>query len=203
MRSLAFDLDGTLISIHIRDYNVYLEVMKSLNRNVLPFNIYWKLRIEKTDLKRLININNDIDDSFVEEFVLLRSALIEEENYLRLDELFPNTLRVLDVLAYSYKCHLVTSRFNSVTTMKQISELSIVDYFSSITLTKGDKYEAYKKIENLFLIVGDTENDILPARQLSINSFALSTGIRSHSFLKRLNPTYLENDLASLLKLEI
>jgi phosphoglycolate phosphatase-like HAD superfamily hydrolase len=46
-------------------------------------------------------------------------------------------------------------------------------------------------------MVGDTEADVLAGQQLGIPTIALTCGIRSRSYLQRLEPTRIHADLLS------
>ena len=47
-------------------------------------------------------------------------------------------------------------------------------------------------------MVGDTENDILPANTLGIKSVAVTTGIRNRQLLSKMNPTYILDGLGEI-----
>jgi phosphoglycolate phosphatase-like HAD superfamily hydrolase len=196
--SIAFDFDGTLISISIRDYNVYSDILLSNSFVPLNFDLYWEYKLERIPLFDLLNKNNKIGNEFYCRYLNQRNEKIESPEYLLYDELFYGTTDLLKLVSLKYDCYLVTSRFNKEATLNQIENLGIKDYFKEIIITKKNKLEAYRQIPNLQLIVGDSENDILPANELNVNSFALTTGIRSFNFLKKLNPTFIGNDLNEL-----
>lgn len=195
---IAFDFDGTLISICKRDYNVYSDILLHNNFKPLDFDLYWEYKSERTPLYDLLNINNKIDYDFYYLYLNQRNEKIESPEYLFYDELFDGTTDILKFISLKYDCYLVTSRFNTEATLNQIEKFGIKDFFKEIIITKKNKLDAYSKIPNLHLIVGDSENDILPANELKVNSFALTTGIRSFNFLKQFNPTYIGNDLNEL-----
>lgn len=195
---IAFDFDGTLISICKRDYNVYSDILVHYNYKPLDFELYWEYKLERTPLFELLNMNNKIGNNFYNLYLNQRNEKIESPEYLCFDELFDGTSDLLKLISLKYDCFLVTSRLNTESTLNQIENLGIKDYFKEIIITEKNKFHAYSKISNLHLIVGDSENDILPANELKVNSFALTTGIRSFDFLKKLNPTFIGNDIKEL-----
>lgn len=200
-KSVAFDLDGTLISVSKRDYLVYSDIFRIVNKIPLDFDTYWRLRREKINLKYLLGINNQIDDNFFNQYLRLRNEKIESPEYLFLDKLFKGSLEVLNHYSKLYDCFLVTSRNDTISTKQQIENLNIKKYFKKIIISDKNKLLAYSEIPSLSLIVGDTENDILPAKQLNVKSFAISTGIRSYSYLEKLEPTYLHTNIEELINI--
>ena len=52
-----------------------------------------------------------------------------------------------------------------------------------------------RRIPNLCFMVGDTENDILPANNIGISSIAVTTGIRNRQLLQEMNPQYIIDNI--------
>jgi phosphoglycolate phosphatase-like HAD superfamily hydrolase len=196
--AIAFDLDGTLISIEKRDYSVYCVILKKYNLKILDFETYWALRREKEPIINILKINNHIENSFLDTYINERNKLIESKELLELDTLFSYSIEVLQKLQNRYNCYLVTSRTMKLETIQQIDQLNLNKYFNKIIITEQNKLEGFSQIPNLLLIVGDTENDLIPADLLGVKSYAVTSGIRSLKFLENLNPTYLNNSLLNL-----
>jgi len=199
--AIAFDLDGTLISIEKRDYSVYCLILKKYNLKILDFETYWTLRRERQPINNILEINNQIENDFLDVYINERTKLIESKELLKLDTLFNYSIKILQQFQCNYDCYLVTSRSMKEETIHQIDQLNLNKYFSRIIITEQNKLEGYSQIPNLLLIVGDTENDIIPANKLGIESFAVSSGIRSFNFLEKLKPTYLSDSLERVLEI--
>lgn len=193
--AIAFDFDGTLISIAKRDFSVYSSILKKFNLKILDFKTYWALRKEREPILNILMINNNLENNFLSIYISEREKIIESSEYLELDKLFNYTLKTLNLVQSKYDCYLVTSRFRKEESLKQINKLNLSKYFREIIITNQNKLEAYSQIKDLIMIVGDTENDIIPAKKLGIKSFAVSSGIRSLKFLKKLEPTYLSDSI--------
>lgn len=198
-QAIAFDFDGTLISIEKRDYTVYCQILIKYGFNILDFDTYWTLRRNKEPIINILKINNQFENDFLDVYIKERTKLIESKELLALDTLFSYSINILQKVQCNYNCYLVTSRNMKKETIKQIEQLDLNKYFSKIIITEQNKLEGYREIPNLILIVGDTENDIIPANILGIKSFAVTTGIRSSKFLTNLSPTYLSNSLDNLI----
>ncbi len=198
-KSIAFDLDGTLISIEKRDYSVYCLILKKYNLKILNFETYWALRREKEPIINILEINNQIENGFLDVYITERTKLIESKELLELDTLFNYSIKILQLVQCNYNCYLVTSRSMKEETICQIDQLKLNKYFSRIIITEQNKLEGYSQIPNLILIVGDTENDIIPANELGVKSYAVTTGIRSSKFLANYSPTFLSDSLFDLL----
>lgn len=44
MRTIGFDLDGTILEVGLRDYQIYYELITEENGKAIPFEEYWLLR---------------------------------------------------------------------------------------------------------------------------------------------------------------
>lgn len=200
-QAIAFDFDGTLISIEKRDYTVYCQILRKYNLKILDFETYWSLRREKEPIINILKINNQFENDFLDVFIKERIKLIESKELLALDTLFSYSINILQKVQCNYNCYLVTSRNMKKETIEQIEQLDLNKYFSKVIITEQNKLEGYRQVPNLILIVGDTENDIIPANILGIKSFAVTSGIRSSKFLTNLSPTYLSDTLFDILKI--
>lgn len=187
--SIAFDLDGTLIDVSLRDYKIYTDIVHSLNGTPMKYDVYWSLRKNKTDIFYILEqsgIINDIETNF---FLQKRKELMERSEYLKLDVLIPGVATTLEKLAKSYDIYIVTIRYNKENTIEQLHQLGLDKY--KLYIASGGKVEYLKKIPNLCVMVGDTENDILPAKKLGIQSVAVLSGIRNKTQLEVMEPSYI------------
>lgn len=195
--SIAFDFDGTLIDISIRDYLIYRDILTEGNYKYLSFNNYWEMRRSKINIFNLLQSSN-VDEKYFDYFIQKRKSLIEVEEYLKKDILFPHTIKTLKDLTQHYNCYLVTMRNNKFNALRQIEWLGINGYFKEIIVTPQNKINTFSKIKNLKFVIGDTENDIIPANKLAIISIAITTGIRNEKSLKEYEPNFLIKDLIEI-----
>lgn len=197
---IFFDLDGPILNIEHKYYQVYSDIVKSLNGFPIKKNHYWKLKRNKIDdefILKLSKISNKTN-----EFMRLRKKFIENNKYLTLDTLQPGALRLLKKLSKSNALILVTLRSNRVNLLSQLSNLKIDKYFSIILSGNTNKYPKWKVKASMIkkskiswghhsTFIGDTETDILTAKHFNIKSVAIANGIRCKEILKKYNPDYI------------
>ena len=193
---LIFDCDGILVDPSMRDYHLYVGGLREQGLDPLPFKRYWTLRRRPMTTAELMR-DVELDLSRFRQY---RFDNTETEENLRLDEMFPCVPWVLAECSKKYDCRVVSSRFRQDTTDVQLARLGITRYFSSIHALAGPKLEFIRGIPNVHAVVGDTEHDVLPAKELGVLSLAIATGIRCREFLEGLNPTHVFDDLSQVLE---
>ena len=198
MDAIAFDLDGTLIDISQRDYKIYSDIIVKFGLIPVPFKRYWELRINKTDIHDILSMSK-FDFNNFDQFIDFRSQSMETLEYLQLDEIFKNVKQTLQLLVLDYNCFIVTTRQNRKNTLIQLYNLKLEHFFSEIFVTSENKELSFIKIKNLKYVVGDTENDILPAKKMGIKSIAVTTGIRAVKELEEMKPDFIVNDLIEVI----
>jgi phosphoglycolate phosphatase-like HAD superfamily hydrolase len=77
--------------------------------------------------------------------------------------------------------------------------LNIDRYFTDIVIAPYGKFSTLKSFSELCAVIGDTEYDIDPARELGVMSIGITTGIRSHDCLKCFNPDYIIDRLREVI----
>lgn len=195
-KAIAFDLDGTLIDVSLRDYTIYKNVVNKLNGNPIDYSNYWSLRRNKTDIHYILSQSGIKIETEVEQFLQQRKALMEDTEYLKLDTLFPSTPSILNNLNSEYDIYIISIRSNKKSTAEQLHSFGL-DGYKSYIVNEG-KIEYMRKIQNLVAMVGDTENDILPANELRIKSVAVLSGIRNRQQLELLNPDCIINSISEI-----
>ena len=187
-QAIAFDLDGTLVDVSIRDYQIYKDLIERLGGVTISYEGYWPLRQAKTDIHKILDDSNIHDSKDVDYFLANRKILMENNEYLRLDPLFPDAKELLAELSEDFEIYILTIRHNRQNTEAQLRALGI-DQYNNI-IVEGNKEQQMRRIPNLCFMVGDTENDILPSNNIGISSIAVTTGIRNRQLLQEMNPQY-------------
>ena len=200
MKTIAFDLDGTLIDISERDYRIYSDILMGLSYSPIEKANYWPLRRDKTDIHRILGKSGCKKDEDVKQFLLKRKEKMEELFYLKMDKLFEDTMETLDSLSDEYNIVILTRRQVEANTRTQCEWLKL-DQIADVRIVKGDKKEQMRAIQSLCVFVGDTENDIVPANELGVMSVAVTTGIRNKNQLEGLKPTVIVDSLNEILDL--
>ena len=73
--SIAFDLDGTLIDVSLRDYKIYTDIVRSLNGMPMKYDMYWPLRKNKTDIFYILEQSGIFNDMETKYFLKKRKAI--------------------------------------------------------------------------------------------------------------------------------
>lgn len=205
---IFFDLDGTLIDVLPRHFAVYSELVAHFGGNILDKEAYWNLKRDKVKwpvLLRKSNLSPGIEADFLEHF----RSKIEARAYLRMDVLFLGVEKKLHDLSLCHELYLVSLRRNHKNLLWEIDMLGLRPLFKDILSghSETDGYDVKMKLigevlgsEASALVVGDTEADIITARELGLRSVAVGSGIRSVEFLQTLRPNGL---LPSVSELEL
>lgn len=208
---IYFDYDGPILDVKARSWAVHKQVVTMLGGNTFGTRArHWLQKQERTH-KGIILAESNLDPKLENDYLGKYIALIETDQYLRLDRVVTGVLPVLESLAQNHDLVLVTLRKNIKTALQQIKQLGINQYFSSILVggeelaeTTGQakvrmiKSEAVQSHMLGEIIVGDTEGEILAAQELGITSVAVLGGIRSKNYLQKLSPDFMIEHIQEL-----
>ena len=109
MKTIAFDLDGTLIDISERDFRIYADILTELGYKPIEKKQYWPLRREKTDIHSILALSACTADKDVAYFLNSRAKRMEESSYLSLDTLFDDVLPAFSKLKENRKMSTFTA----------------------------------------------------------------------------------------------
>ncbi|AIJ04929.1 hypothetical protein JH146_0078 [Methanocaldococcus bathoardescens] len=210
--TIFFDLDGTLIDTSDRHYKVYNDILKLNGFQIsISKEKFWELKREGK--KTIEMLPNNCPKEFAEKFKNEWIKRIEKREYLKLDTPIYGVSEVLSMLYNkNIELILVTLRHNESNLIWELKNLKLIRYFKEILvgspLELKDKSILIKKyLTNHssktadLLIVGDSETDILAGKYLGISSVAVTYGIRSKNFLKKLNPEFYIDNIYELPKI--
>lgn len=197
-KTIGFDLDGTIIEVGKRDYQIYFDLMNEAGARPISYKKYWSLRKNQTNIFSLLSDScypKDKCDYFLKE----RSIRMEDDSYLILDHVFDDVVPTVIEIKKDYRCVIVTKRQNINNTIAQIKKNKLDELFDDYYITNSiSKLEIYRSIDDLCLIIGDTEYDIKAANELQVPSIGLTTGIRNREKLQICNPTIILDCFAQL-----
>lgn len=212
-RIIFFDLDGTLIDIEPRHYRIYAQTVKKMGGTVISRESYWDQKRRDVSwgvLLKQSGIAVKEEEAFLKYFI----SHIENDDQLARDSLFPDSVRVLNELMRDNVLYLLSLRRNPEGLNRQVEQLGITPYFKGILSGHSDtktgvltkKADIIRSTEESFdrvVVIGDTEADVMAAHDVGGISIAVTSGIRNHNFLSKLDPTYLIKGVAGISALTV
>ena len=200
---IAIDFDGTILDSKNRHRIVMNAVLKEFS-----------LSIDTSDMLdfKISKAANNIDylrykgigQNAACQIQVRWQQLIEDEQYLINDILFPDTLTFLE--AQKGKVFLLTARNNAKGLLRQVERLCIKQYFTEIFVVSSGQNSAFEKAQilisaNACLMIGDTEVDLQAAKEAKVNFIAMSRGFRNKAFWlsKKIEPV---DSLSNIIKLK-
>ncbi len=197
-KHVFFDLDGTLIDSRFRLYRLFTDLT---NQSGMDFETYWAIKRSKESNTSILKNRLLFSEKQTKEFTKAWMSLIEEERYLEMDTLFTDTLTVLQQLEGKSALYLVTARQFTERANRQLDRLGISSFFKKIIVTEQNrtKAELIRLLDLDFshsVIVGDTGEDTLAGKELSMTTVNVLTGFRNEQVLRSYSPDYIFNNLS-------
>ncbi|MCM1984383.1 HAD family hydrolase [Lyngbya confervoides] len=218
------DLDGPLIDVSRRYYKtyrlaivetVYYYQAQGITLQLLPVeqDRFWHMKLERIP-DRDIAARTGFRGAQIDVFLDTVRRLVNQPIMLQEDRLQTWAVEALESLTQAgASLYLVTLRERQQA-MQSLKRFGIYHYFTEVYGT-DDEFSAYdnyveckavmlsRLMESLRLssgdevwMIGDTEADILSAKSLGIPAIALSCGMRSSEYLRRLEPAHVFRDLS-------
>jgi phosphoglycolate phosphatase-like HAD superfamily hydrolase len=186
MTTVAFDLDGTLVTAGPRQS--WLLCAAALAHDVrLDANAVWDAKREGASNWDYLQ-RQGVDDAVVARICALWGAQIETPYWLLMDTLVPTAAATLDALnANGHRCILVTARANACLMRQQIRRLGLLRQFASVhcvsPVCAAQEKENVLREQNVAFFVGDAESDAAAAHAAGVPFAGVATGQRSRRFL--------------------
>lgn len=208
---IYFDYDGPILDVRRRSWIVHSKVIEELGGTLFGNRLrHWEQKQDRTK-KTIILKECGLDESLEKEYLKRYIALIEQENVLMTDCLIRGVKTVLNNLSKKHTLVLVTLRKNTSTALPQIKKFGIDKHFSTLLVggenedeqtfdakTRMLQQEAQESGELGKILVGDTEGEIVAAKNLGITSVAVLGGIRSKNYLQSYDPDYMISHIREL-----
>ncbi len=218
------DFDGPLVDVSERYFKTYQLALADTqavyqNRKIsLPIltlskEQFWQMKQERV-ADREIALRSGLRAEQIDFFLARVRQLVNQSPLLQEDHLQPGVCWALALLhACGARLEVVTLRCQAQA--RQILEnYGVAHFFDSIRGTQDGlgAYQNFTELKEQLLaevlaentacqsdvwLVGDTEADVLAGQAAGISTIALTCGIRSATYLKRLQPTCIHNDLLS------
>ncbi len=195
--NLFFDLDGPILDVKNRYYNVYKKFIKAHSGKPLTIKKYWGLKRKKISIKDLLQKSSC--KSSEDEHIKFLKKFRESAQFIKLDKLQPGAKKALKDLCKTHNIHLVTMRKNPQVLIKQLESLGLTNFFNDILVkfsqeskwrTKAELIKAKNLDSKQGIFIGDTETEILAAKELNFKNITITNGIREASIVKAQKPSY-------------
>jgi len=188
--TIAFDFDGTLLDSRKRHIVVLNNILKKHNITLNTSDLIEFKRNNKNNIDYLIS--KGINENLAKEIQIEWIENIENEEYLNIDVLYPETIELLKKYSIKNDLILVTSRNNKEGLQNQIDKFNLRKYFKDIFIVDSGKNSAVLKAEilkqeNAVLMIGDTEADFNASKICGIDFKFMKNGFRNEEFLEEKN----------------
>jgi phosphoglycolate phosphatase-like HAD superfamily hydrolase len=206
LTTIVLDLDGPLLDGMHRHYHCYREILTENGFHPIPLDLYWELKRNRIDRRQLLYLSNATE--FYDQFLSTWIERIETKEYLALDRLQNNIIDILTTWKRNgIRLMLATMRKNPTNLHWQLGKLGIAHLLDDVIVVGNARNDVSKASQIKLLLrnaplqeiiwIGDTEVDILAAREAGVRVCALTCGLRTKEYLASLLPDLLENDLNS------
>lgn len=199
MNNIFFDFDGTIIDNRVRLYNLFTELT---NQSILSFDQYWAIKRNKVTQKEILQKFLAYSDDDCKIFKQNWLEGIEDPLRLKQDCLIVGIVELLQKFSVDEKLVIVTNRQFEDRVIEQIEDLGIKNFFYDILVTKqqASKFDLITKFgfKNSDSMIGDTDEDILTAKQLGICSIAVNWGGMGKEILVKCKPDAIVDTISQL-----
>lgn len=203
---IIFDFDGPINDVSDRYFAVHRDVCDKLGLLCqLTKPEFWTLKRQQAPLRVLLEFQGQ---SHLDDYACLWLKLIEQERYLALDKMHGRAAEVLERLSRNNQLVLISLRTNLDAASRQIEKYQIDTLFEHVCFLKHQNQPSSAKAEavlrlfespqNIQFFVGDTEIDLMAARQLNVKFIGVESGIRSPEKLFELGADFILQDVAAL-----
>lgn len=159
-------------------------------KNVLSREEFWMIKRYGINEAQWLNERFNANIS-VTEYNTRKRNIIETDEYLQYDFIFPYSIEALQRIRDSYELVLVSRRTDPTALYEEIRRFKILSFFSDvivvphINITKADYIKKKYNVSLNDIIVGDTEDDIECGLCLGIRVYFVLSGIRDKWIVKK------------------
>lgn len=194
MKTIVFDLDGTLLNSTARHMEVLRRVCRELGFTLSEEQLagYLPVKREGLSTRRYLTEYCGFSQESAEICSKQWVKWIESPEALAEDVLYPDVLELLQKIGECpvFSSVLITARSEKELLMKQLQCLGILDAFAGVhCVSPSDAAQGKAKAacgySEMVLWVGDTEVDWSAAQSLEVPFYPLDRGFRSSGFWKQ------------------
>lgn len=198
MGKIFLDLDGPVLDNRQKYFNIYCDLLKDKVGELLDNESYWALKRNKTPERKILE--GILSGPEIERYESERLKRIEVIDYLKQDKLQPLIVDTIRQWKQHHNIYLVTIRKNRKTLLQQLEFFGLSDLFEQVFSEDnnvGDWTVKARLLKNEItdprdcVIIGDTEADVEAGKNLGIRTIGVACGIRSHEFLRALQPDFI------------
>ena len=205
---LCFDLDGPILDVAERYYQIYLDLLRELSAGrtkltALSKDKYWQRKRARISEDDILAAAGNADRHIASAYTARRRERLEAPEYLKFDRPWPGMIESLRVAAQKFEIIVATLRSSRAQLLEQIDGLGLAETFSAIVSApvaesgagRGEAKarllrEAYGASRAGWFI-GDTETDIVAGKALGWQTAAVAFGIRNEEILAKSQPDLL------------
>ncbi len=174
---IFIDLDGTLIDIKQRLYNVFSYITQ---REDVSYEEYWKLRRDGMKQGELLRHLFQYNEGQIESFRKQWMQLIESKEWLKCDVPQAGALSLLESIADKTQLYLWTNRQSRTNTEWQVDSLGWTGMFAEMLVTeqtygKDILLKSVLEESDKILIISDTMEDCKIASELGYDSIMVDS----------------------------
>jgi phosphoglycolate phosphatase len=203
------DLDGPLLDVSRKHYELYCDLVKGFVGVPLSFDDFWECKRQRVSDRNILERSGLA--SRAEEYSARKVELIETDAYLAFDTIQQGAMEVLSALKDNFMLVLVTLRRSRLALDLQLSRLGLdraLDrVLTSSDVAAADHAEGWRIKSQLVrdagfctgpsdFFAGDTETDIRAGQDLGTRTVAVVNGIRDDRFLLPLRPTVVVSTIS-------
>lgn len=202
---VIFDLDGTLIDSSERMYRLFQELVP---QSAFSKEEYWEFKRNKVNHKQLLErFFPEVNYECFNDAWLLS---IENDFYLNMDVVFPDTIETLIQLSGRSDVFLLTARQSKSGLERELNRLQLKDFFAEVITTEGKmtkesllkqyltQHPGFADRNDYF--VSDVGRDIVLGKECGYKTVAITHGFMNEEKLIGYYPDLIINELRELPK---
>lgn len=189
------DIDGTLINSFERHHLLLQKIIndEKLNKKI-DIKQYIEYKINGLNNYQYMTNYMGIEDKVAKEIQKKWIDEIENEEWIKYDSLYPDTIDFLEFLKEKkYEILFLTARKSEKNLIQELKRMGINKYADKIYVVNPSNAKENKKniisinnINNHTIVVGDTETDFYAAKENMVKSYILNRGFRSKNYLDKI-----------------
>lgn len=201
-KNIFFDLDGTLIDVKVRLYNLFVELAP---QNQFSLDKYWEIKRNRVDQANLLSKYFGYSESQIVEFKKMWLSKIEDKERLMLDIPFPKSGLLLRKLSKNNCLYIVTNRQHKDLAIEQVNSYGWTVYIKEILVTMQKTSKLFLIKENVKttkddVFIGDTGEDMLTGQKLGAKTIGVASGFLNKNILSEYNPNLIVDNIEEIYK---